>query len=63
MKKVFFLCLVVIGIIGGIGKGFAWNNIEGGDHGGADWIINANTEIAGMHTNVNIFRVLSGSNS
>ncbi|MEW6618394.1 MAG: cohesin domain-containing protein [bacterium] len=60
MKKIIFLGLVVIGIIGGIGKGFAWNNIEGGDHGGADWIINANTEIAGVHTNVNIFTVLSG---
>ncbi|MFH0833811.1 MAG: hypothetical protein V2A63_00265 [Patescibacteria group bacterium] len=39
---------------------FAWSNLGGGDHGGADWIIPVNTEVAGIHTNVGTFKINSG---
>lgn len=41
-------------------KVFAWNNIDGGDHGGADWIITGNTEVGGVHTNVGQFTINAG---
>lgn len=37
-----------------------WSNTGGGDHGGADWIISSNTEVAGNHTNIGLFKVNSG---
>src|SRR4051812_33905050 len=38
----------------------AWTDTGGGDHGGADWTISANTVIAGTHTNVGTFTINSG---
>lgn len=35
----------------------AWENLTGGDHGGADWTISTNTAVAGVHTNVGSFTV------
>jgi hypothetical protein len=38
----------------------AWTATGGGDHGGADWIISADTSVAGLHTNVGKFEVQAG---
>jgi len=38
----------------------AWTATGGGDHEGADWIIAANTNLAGLHTNVGKFEVQLG---
>ncbi len=38
----------------------AWENLTGGDHGGADWTISTNTSIAGVHTNIGVFTVNTG---
>ena len=38
----------------------SWTATGGGDHGGADWTIDSNTTISGIHTNINIFKVDSG---
>lgn len=39
---------------------WAWTDLGGGDHGGADWTLSANTNIAGIHTNIGTFRIESG---
>lgn len=39
---------------------YGWTNTGGGDHGGADWIISSDTEIAGVHTNIGTFTINSG---
>jgi hypothetical protein len=41
--------------------GQAWTPTGGGDHAGADWIPADGALIAGVHTNINIFRVAPGS--
>ena len=38
----------------------AQTNLGGGDHGGTDWIIDHNTEIAGNHHNIDLFKIASG---
>ena len=35
----------------------SWTALGGGDHGGNDWIINSNTNIAGVHKNIGEFRI------
>ena len=37
-----------------------WTNTDGGDHEGQDWIIDADTTIAGEHYNINNFIIESG---
>src|SRR6185503_8027860 len=38
-----------------------WTDTGGGDHSGADWIPADGTVIAGVHTNIGLFRVAGGS--
>ncbi len=38
----------------------AWTATGGGDHEGADWTIDSNIEVAGVHTNIGTFRINSG---
>jgi hypothetical protein len=37
-----------------------WSDLGGGDHGGADWIITTDTNIAGEHTNIGAFGIDEG---
>jgi hypothetical protein len=38
----------------------SWTATGGGDHEGQDWIITSNINIAGEHTNIGLFRIISG---
>ncbi|MEM3402918.1 MAG: hypothetical protein QXH08_06865, partial [Candidatus Hadarchaeales archaeon] len=38
----------------------AWSYLGGGDHNGEDWIITSDTEIAGVHYNIRVFRIEQG---
>ena len=38
-----------------------WTLLDGGDHGGLDWIISNNTTAAGHHYNISTFQVSSGA--
>ncbi len=38
----------------------AWTYLDGGDHGGQDWIITSNTTIAGNHYNIRLFKIAAG---
>jgi hypothetical protein len=38
----------------------AWDNISGGDHGGANWTINGSINISGIHYNIANFTILAG---
>jgi hypothetical protein len=38
---------------------FAWD-LDGGDHNGEDWIIDSNTTISGIHTNISRFEITEG---
>jgi hypothetical protein len=37
-----------------------WSDLGGGDHGGEDWTISTNTNIAGTHTNIGTFTINEG---
>ncbi len=37
-----------------------WDNLSGGDHQGSNWVISSDTEIAGNHYNIRLFRILPG---
>lgn len=39
----------------------AWTNTGGGDHGGDDWTISSNTNVAGVHTNIGTFTINSST--
>lgn len=38
----------------------AWTLLDGGDHDGEDWIITENTDVGGIHTNINRFVIQNG---
>ena len=38
----------------------AWSNLEGGDHGGDDWIISSNINLSGVHINIGRFIIDTG---
>ena len=38
----------------------AWSNTGGGDHNNQDWIPDGSSEIAGIHTNINNFKINPG---
>lgn len=47
-------------LTGNVSRAKAWTDLGGGDHGGADWTISSNTNIAGVHTNVGTFTINTG---
>jgi len=56
----FFWFLVVLFQLVASGSVVAWDNLSGGDHGGADWIITADTTIAKNHYNIRLFKIAAG---
>lgn len=55
-----FIVSLSIMLFLGIKPAYAWDDLTGGDHGGANWTISVNTEVAGVHTNIGTFTVNSG---
>ncbi len=53
-----YICVFILSA--NISKTFAWDNLGGGDHAGADWTISSNTTVAGLHTNIGTFTVNTG---
>ena len=63
MYKRSYVILSMCGILTGVwvGSAVGWTNTGGGDHGGADWIIDGpSVEIAGIHTGIDTIRIPNG---
>ena len=60
MYKRSYVILAICGMLTAawVGSAFGWTNTGGGDHGGADWIVDqSSAEIAGVHTDIGMFRI------
>lgn len=57
-RKAWMAGMVVMGCVRGA---LAWTNLEGGDHGGSNWVIAGGTYIASNHYNIGTVTIETGS--
>ncbi|MEI6564297.1 MAG: hypothetical protein WCO42_08360, partial [bacterium] len=52
---------VVLAVVLMGGRGFAWTDLDGGDHGGSNWVIAGGTILASNHYNLGTVTIASGA--